>query len=125
MAYVLRPYQQECVDVIDNIDPGSYLVVLATGLGKTMIFSHIKRKGRVLILSHRDELVRQPAKYYECSFGIEKAGEVSHGEEVVSASVQSLIHRLDRFQPDDFDTIITDEYDIIGQVRRRPILKAS
>ena len=109
MAYVLRPYQQECVDVIDNIDPGSYLVVLATGLGKTMIFSHIKRKGRVLILSHRDELVRQPAKYYECSFGIEKAGEVSHGEEVVSASVQSLIHRLDRFQPDDFDTIITDE----------------
>lgn len=107
--YTLRPYQNECIDVIEKLDPGSYLVVLATGLGKTMIFSHIPRKGRVLILSHRDELVRQPAKYYDCSFGVEKADETSKGEEVVSASVLSLINRLDSFKPDDFDMIITDE----------------
>lgn len=32
---------------------------------------------------------------------------------------------LSKFQRDEFETIIIDEYDIIGQVRRRPILKAS
>lgn len=105
----MRPYQQECLDVINHLDPGSYLVVMATGLGKTAIFTHMERKGRVLILSHRDELVRQPLQYYDCSCGVEEAEEHSNGEEVVSASVQSLWRRLDRFKPDDFDTIITDE----------------
>ena len=104
-----RPYQRECLDIIDNLDHGAYLVVLATGLGKTVIMSRIKRKGRVLILSHREELVHQPEKYYDCPFGVERAEECSNGEEVVSASVQTLIHRLDRFKPDEFDMVITDE----------------
>ena len=82
---------------------------MATGLGKTVVFSHIKRKGRVLILSHREELVHQPIKYYDCKCGVEQGAESSNGEEVVSASVQSLIRRLDRFKPDDFDLLITDE----------------
>lgn len=106
----LRDYQQECVDIIDEIDKGgSFLVVMATGLGKTAIFSHIKRKGRVLILSHREELVHQPEQYYGCSFGVERAEESSHGEDVISASVQTLVRRLKKFKPDEFDTIITDE----------------
>lgn len=105
----LRPYQSECVDIINNLESGSYLVAMATGLGKTVVFSHLKRRGRVLILSHRDELVHQPEKYFECSFGVEQAKEHSNGEEVVSASVQSLVRRLNRFSPDDFDMIITDE----------------
>ena len=49
----LRPYQQDCVDAINNMQSGTGLVSMATGLGKTVVFSHIKRKGRVLILSHR------------------------------------------------------------------------
>lgn len=105
----LRDYQQECVDLIDNLNGGSALVCMATGLGKTVVFSHIKRKGRVLIISHREELVHQPIKYYDCPCGVEQGAEHSHGEEVVSASVQSLIRRLDDFSPDDFDMIITDE----------------
>lgn len=105
----LRPYQRECVDKINSLESGSHLVAVATGLGKTVIFSHIKRRGRVLILSHRDELVHQPQKYYDCSFGVEQASEHSNGEEVVSASVQSLVRRLDKFDPSDFDMIITDE----------------
>ena len=109
MGYELRPYQQECVDIIDNMEKGSGLVSMSMGLGKTVVFSHIKRKGRVLILSHREELVHQPEKYYDCSFGVERAEEFSNGEEVVSASVQTLVRRLHRFNPDDFDTIITDE----------------
>lgn len=82
---------------------------MATGLGKTVTFANIPRRGRNLILSHREELVRQPMKYYDCSYGVERAGEHSHGEEVVSASVQTLVRRLDKFSPDAFDTIIVDE----------------
>lgn len=105
----LRDYQKECVDLIDRQNSGSVLVCMATGLGKTVVFSRIHRKGRVLIISHREELVRQPIKYYDCPCGIEQGKETSDGEEVVSASVQSLIRRLDKFSPDDFDMIITDE----------------
>ena len=105
----LRDYQQECIDTIAARGPGRWLAQLATGLGKTVIFSHIPRQGRVLILSHRDELVHQPLRYYDCSTGVEMAAERSNGEEVVSASVQSLVHRLDKFAPDAFDTIICDE----------------
>ncbi len=107
----LRDYQKACIDEIERRGDGRWLVHMATGLGKTMTFSRIPRHGRVLILSHRDELVRQPARYYDCSFGVEKADERSDGEEVVSASVQTLSKgpRLERFEPGEFDTVITDE----------------
>ncbi len=105
--YELRPYQKECLASIP--EAGSFLVCMATGMGKSLTFSRIPRKGRMLILSHRDELVHQPAKYFNCSFGVEQGKETSHGEEVVSASVQSLVRRLEKFQPDDFDVLITDE----------------
>ena len=71
--------------------------------------SRIPRRGRMLILSHRDELVHQPEKYFDCSFGVEQGIESSHGEEVISASVQSLVRRLHKFKPDDFDVLVTDE----------------
>ena len=105
----LRDYQSECIRKIENAQSGSCLVVMATGLGKTVVFSHVKRRGRVLLLSHREELVYQPLKYYDCPCGVEKAQRSSDGEEVVSASVQTLVKRLDRFRPDEFDMIITDE----------------
>lgn len=105
----LRDYQTECVRVIDELQSGRVLVSMATGLGKTVVFSHLKRRGRVLIISHREELVRQPVEYFDCPCGIEQGEETSHGEPVVSASVQSLVRRLDKFKPDEFDMIITDE----------------
>ena len=105
----LRDYQIECVRAIDEMKSGSALVAMATGLGKTVVFSSIRRTGRVLIISHREELVNQPIKYYDCPCGIEQGENTSHGEEVVSASVQSLIRRLKKFDPEEFDIIITDE----------------
>lgn len=109
----LRPYQDECEKAIESAGDGRHLVVLATGLGKTAIFTNMKRTGRVLILSHRDELVWQPGQYYEgkCSFGVEKAEATANGEDIVSASVQSLARdsRLLKYKPDAFDTIIIDE----------------
>lgn len=106
----LRPYQEECIQEIQSRPPGSYLVQMATGLGKTVTFANIPRRGRMLILSHREELVRQPLKYFDCCTGVEMAKETAPSTaEVVSASVQSLARRLKRFDPDDFDIIICDE----------------
>ena len=88
----LRPYQKECISTIEAQPPGAYLSQMATGLGKTVTFANLPRHGeRMLILSHREELVEQPRKYFDCSYGIERATQRSHGEEVVSASVQTMV----------------------------------
>ena len=106
----LRDYQKECIGIIESKAPGAYLCQMPTGCGKTATFTHIPRNGgRVLVLAHREELVRQPVRYYGCPVGFEIAAERSHGEDVVIASVQSLVNRLDRFAPDEFEKIITDE----------------
>lgn len=106
----LRPYQEECINKITSCPPGAYLIQMATGLGKTVTFANIPRRGRMLILSHREELVRQPLKYFDCPTGIEMAKESAPPDaEVVSASVQSLVRRLDKFGASDFDVIVCDE----------------
>lgn len=106
----LRPYQQDCIAAIEAQPPGAYLCQMATGLGKTVTFANIPRRGeRMLILSHREELVEQPRKYFTCSYGVERAASRSAGEEVVSASVQTLVRRLDRFAPDEFGLVVVDE----------------
>lgn len=107
----LLDYQRECVEIINRCEKGNYLIQLATGLGAREIASSIKRKGRVLLLSDGEEQVHQLENYYghRCTFGVEMNSEESHGEEAVSASVRTLVNRLDRFRPDDFDMIITTE----------------
>lgn len=111
MEFEKRPYQEECIDIINNISSGKYLVVMATGLGKTYIFSRIKRRGRMLIISHREELVLQPKKFFDCSFGIELNKIHSNGEDVVSASTLTLVanERYKVFNPNEFDIIVVDE----------------
>ena len=105
----LRDYQKECVETLNRIRSGNHLVQMATGLGKTVVFSNIDRPGRTLILAHREELINQPVKYFDEPVGFEQSTRRSNGERIVCASVQSLVRRLDRFSPDDFDMIITDE----------------
>lgn len=76
----------------------------------TVCFTNLPRKGKMLILSHREELVRQPLKYFDCITGVEMAGDSATGsEDVISASVQTMLHRLDKYSADTFDTIIVDE----------------
>lgn len=111
----LYDYQRETLNIINAPDcPMRGLVVLATGLGKTVTMAYVESDGRILILSHRDELVHQPMKYFMArgiSYGVEMASEVSHGETIISSSVQSLKSekRLSKFKPDEFDIIIIDE----------------
>ena len=103
----LRDYQKECLASIP--EQGSFLIQMATGLGKTVTFSNIPFRTRMLILSHREELVIQPKKYFKCSFGIEQGKYTQNGEQVVSASIQSIVRRLNRYNSDDFDVIVVDE----------------
>lgn len=76
----------------------------------TVTFSRIPRAGRMLILSHREELVRQPLKYFDCLTGVEMADQSAPAmAEVVSASVQTMTRRLNRYNPKEFDIVVVDE----------------
>jgi len=121
---ILRPYQQEALDCVfqEWQTLKRTLLVLPTGTGKTIVFSHITKTvvangGRVLILAHRGELLTQAADKLQQATGLatalEKADATSHDalERVTVGSVQSLMHqsRLDRFDPAHFSHIIIDE----------------
>ena len=96
-VYELRPYQKECVDILNNIDSGNHLVAMATGLGKTLCMSFIEPKGRMLILSHREELVNQPVKYFHVPVGFEQADRRrAEGRARVSRRERRVIRRLNK-----------------------------
>lgn len=116
----LRPYQEAALAAVeDAVARGLRRLIIAhaTGLGKTIIFSHYvaKRGGRALILAHRDELIEQAAAKYRmvapgAEVGIVKAERDEHAARVVIASVQTLARtaRLARFEAG-FDTVVVDE----------------
>lgn len=89
--------------------------------GKTIVFANIaaqrSQTGRVLVLAHRDELIRQAADKIQMACGltcaVEKAEETALGSfyNITCGSVQTLMRqsRLERFPRDYYDTIIIDE----------------
>ena len=119
----LRDYQAEAVDAIwDKLDQhSSTLLVMATGTGKTISFAHaIKRcEGRALVIAHREELIFQACDKIEKVIG--ERPEIEMGSlradqqmfrrtKVIVASKDTLHpKRLERFKPDQFSLIITDE----------------
>ena len=121
----LRPYQQEAREAIfEQWDGGvlKTLLVLPTGCGKTIVFAKVtedcvRRGDRVLILTHRGELLEQAADKIRQSTGlgcaVEKAEETCMGSwfRVVVGSVQTMMRekRLGQFPEDYFQTIIIDE----------------
>jgi superfamily II DNA or RNA helicase len=118
----LRPYQ---LDAVNSTAAGfqtyrKQLGVLATGGGKTIVFSHIadarRQQGqRTLILAHRSELIEQAADKLHKATGIvadiEKADRwASKAAPVVVASVQTMQgDRLQRWAPDHFGLVVVDE----------------
>jgi superfamily II DNA or RNA helicase len=124
----LRDYQTEALDTIrDKYHAGCrrQLVKLPTGTGKTMLFanllSHMGLAGRLMVLVHRDELVRQAADKLSlwnpgASIGIEKASEYAGAARLVVASVPTIglstkraDERLRSFAPHSFDALVIDE----------------
>lgn len=123
-AFGLRPYQGEAMDSIEEgfkeEEVTRQLAVLATGCGKTILFSALARKevekgGRVLILAHTDELLDQAIDKFSRSSGMkadkEKAGQHAlRSSKVVVASVQTLQRtRLQTWPKKHFTLIIVDE----------------
>lgn len=104
----LRPYQEEALAAIGAAEARGVrrqMLVAATGLGKTVIFTELARRrgGRALILAHRDELIGQAAGkvaevWPDADVGIVKADRDEWQRQVVVASVQTLgrARRLER-----------------------------
>lgn len=107
-----RPYQTEAIEALFAAwkEMQRPAVVLPTGTGKTVVFSHLAARhleengGRVLILVHRDELADQALRKLRAiapglRCGKVKAADDEVGAEVIVASVQTLarerrMHRL-------------------------------
>lgn len=112
----LRPYQQEALDKMESYEGRAALLVLGVGLGKTRLFTEYLRWAvtendwHALILSHREELVYQPLEYLkDIPCGVELGPHHAHGESIISASVQSLVGRLNQYNSREIDVIIVDE----------------
>ena len=100
MTLEMRPYQIEALDRVAAAEARGVrrqLLVAATGLGKTVMFTELARRrgGRCLILVHRDELVSQAVAkvrqvWPDVSVGIVKASSNDVRHHVVVASVQTL-----------------------------------
>lgn len=106
---ILRPYQTEAADAVHNAlrDNRSALVVMATGLGKTVLFADVIRqwRGTAIVLAHRKELIEQAhGKLLDagCNAQIEMAGQrvdfaYAPRRPVIVSSVQTLC-KVDRQQ---------------------------
>lgn len=100
----LRPYQRDAIDAVYRaIDNGRTrpAVLLPTGSGKTVIFSHLgaeqhARGKRTLVVAHTNELIKQAADKMRAvapslNVGIVKAERDEHeNADVIIASVQTL-----------------------------------
>lgn len=132
MPIALRDYQSDAVEEAWSKlrAHGSALMVMATGLGKTVVFSAIIRRvlersmGRVLVIAHREELIMQAAgtiaKFADTSVGIEMGAmrvqeDAFRREAVIVSSIQTQVsgtkrqRRMHRFDPRQFALVIVDE----------------
>src|SRR2546423_4620694 len=115
-----RPYQYEAVAALLAATARGVrrpLLVLPTGTGKTIVFALLvqRRRGRSLILAHRDELIQQAVDKLRLvdptlPLGVMQAARDEHTAPTVVASVQTLSRRtrLTRLVPN-FQTIVIDE----------------
>lgn len=126
----LRPYQQEAADVLRDalVDTGRAQIVLATGLGKTVILAEVVatllregliRDGRVLVLAHTLPLVNQLTREFWYQLPRDVACHQLVGEERPSywdgltfATIQSVVRYLGALPA--FGLVVVDEAHHIG-----------
>lgn len=116
--YKLRPYQADSVKAVIHYfrkQSTPAVIVLPTGAGKSLVIAELARlaKGRVLVMAHVKELVEQNHAKYE-GYGL-KGSIFSAGlkrketeQQVVFASVQSVVKNLNRFK-NQFSLLVIDE----------------
>mgnify|MGYP003624752601 CR=1 FL=1 len=112
---ILRDYQQQVVDkVIKHLETNQRCCVsLATGGGKTVIFSEIVNllKGRTLICVHREELVHQTSSTLKKEHDLLLPKSPPLSKDICVAMVQTLHSRVkkEEVEVNSFDNIIIDE----------------
>ncbi|KAI1763778.1 P-loop containing nucleoside triphosphate hydrolase protein [Hypoxylon sp. FL1150] len=124
----LRDYQEECIQsVLNSLEHGHKRlgISLATGAGKTVIFTQLidrikpssNESNQTLILAHRRELVEQAARHCTAAYP-HKTVEIEMGPmhasgsaDITIASIYSIISgdRIDKFDPNRFKLILVDE----------------
>lgn len=125
MSFTPRPYQLEAIETLRQgwADGRNRLaVVLPTGAGKTVVFSHLAHQmldsldgRRALVIAHREELIEQAASKLLAvdpmlRVGIVKAQRDQHHDaDVIVASVQTLAVQKRREAIRDIGLIIVDE----------------
>lgn len=126
----LRYYQREAVDAtyqfLRDTQDENPLIVLPTGAGKTPVIAQICKDAigwgrRVLITSHRAELLEQNKKHalfhgeLEGKVGLYSAGLRSRDTEhpILVAGVQSVWRRMDELGA--FDVILVDEAHLVSE----------
>lgn len=122
----LRPYQQRFFAEVRSAydaDCNRQLGVLATGLGKAVLFAKLREQmgfqKKIMILVHREELAQQAARQLhswnpDVMVGIEMAEQSAVPmDSLIVASVPTLgrskSSRILKFYPEEFDAIISDE----------------
>lgn len=126
----LRPYQRAFFTrVRDRYDAGvtRQLGVLATGLGKAVLFAALREQmqfaKKIMVLVHREELAAQAADKLSrwnshLHVGVEMANRYADVDGIfpatlIVASVPTLgrrgSSRIKKFLPDEFDAVISDE----------------
>jgi len=138
----LRPYQEESItSVLTSLSQGARRLglSLATGSGKTVIFSHLidrvppptPEATQTLVLAHRRELVEQAARhvrqlYPHKTVDVEMAEQHATGvAEITVASVQSITsgERLLKYDPAKFKLVLVDEAHHIAAPTYLAVLK--
>ena len=115
------PVQEEALRALEQTRIQGFrrgLVVLATGLGKTLLAAFDSNRPdfrRVLFIAHREEILRQSRDAFrrvrpDGRFGFFLGADKDAEADVLFASIQTLQRNLDRFESDRFDYVVVDEF---------------
>lgn len=119
MTIQLRPYQNEVYQkTLEKLqDHKAVLISAGCGFGKSVLIAHLANElpNRVLILTHRQELLEQNSKLitdHATLTAKTKKPQILKDAKVVVCMAQTIIRRIEKYGHDyagDFQTIIIDE----------------
>ena len=109
----LRPYQEEAILKMELSKKG--LVNFATGLGKTLVATHLTKKLRLntLVVCPSESVAKQFYDVFVSAFGKTKVGFYGDGKKKMNdltiGIAASIVRSIDEFEREDFGLVIMDE----------------